>query len=200
MGLSHIASSFSRLNQLDSALLYARKALAHSRSIDYEHGDSFSQGLIGVILHKQGLSDSANYYYHNSLRYFYRVSSLAHIIQFNQKIATLLHEKGNTQAAVDTLEKMLTLAVNMNAYPVQVELHDSLAVYHGKLGDLAHAQKHQALALATRDSIEQENLSQKMKVLQQKYEWKTFNSADVTLQNGSSHLVPSIWDIGIPAN
>jgi len=111
----------------------------------------------------------------NSLQYFYRVSLHSHIIQFNQKIATLLNEQGKTQAAVDTLEKMLTLAVNMNAYPVQVELHDSLAWYHRILGDLDHAQKHQAIALATRDSIERKNLSQKMEGLQQEYERETFD-------------------------
>ena len=90
-GAMNIGSIYSGSGQLDSAFIYATRALKNARITGYKDYAGSIRAIIGNVYFKKGVLDSAKYYYKTSAKVNREQNNVSSEIRSNLSLAKLYY-------------------------------------------------------------------------------------------------------------
>ncbi|MEO7444128.1 MAG: ATP-binding protein [Ferruginibacter sp.] len=149
----NIGNVYYRVNKLDSALIYERKALDYSDSSGFKKYRGLILARIGYIKIKQGQNDEAKKYLLNSIKTNEEQSVFSFLSEASISLASLFFKTGNLDSSFYYASKGLEVSKSSGYSFETVNAYKLLSSIYEVRGKTDSAFKYQKLAFAINDSL-----------------------------------------------
>jgi signal transduction histidine kinase len=149
----NIGNVYYRTNQLDSALIYERKALDYSDSSGFKKYRGLILARIGYIKIEQGKDDEAKKYLLNSIKTNEEQSVFSFLSEASISLANLFFNTGNLDSGFYYASKGLEVSKSSGYSFETVNAYKLLSSIYEVRGKTDSAFKYQKLAFAINDSL-----------------------------------------------
>jgi signal transduction histidine kinase/Tfp pilus assembly protein PilF len=157
---------------LDSSLIYFEKSFEIEKELNNLQGMSESINNIGAVYYYMGDIDNAIIQFRESYKIDSTLGDVRGQISTLSNIAEMKNEKGNPREAIQTLEKCLEMATEIDSkYDKQTALAN-LASSYQSLGDYEKAFNYYVQYTAVHDSVLGENQQEIVQELETQYQTK----------------------------
>ncbi|MBL7765614.1 MAG: hypothetical protein JNJ58_05945 [Chitinophagaceae bacterium] len=170
MLLYNLGDEFLKSDILDSALFYTQQSQLISQKINYQIGEAFGYGNLGVIYLKQGNTPLAEFNLNQSISRLEPLNEYAAICEFLISMSEVNLHNGRIDDAKKYAEKSLDLA---HQYGLKKEIGDAnltLSGLYEKSGNLKKSLSHYKAFIIYRDSVNNLQTIQKVADLQTDFE------------------------------
>ncbi|MEO6548972.1 MAG: ATP-binding protein [Ferruginibacter sp.] len=149
----NIGNAYYRVNKLDSALIYERKALDYSDSSGFKKYRGLILARIGYIKISQGQNDEAKKYLLSSIKTSEQQSVFSFLSEASISLANLFFKTGNLDSGFYYARKGLEVSKSAGYSFESVNAYKLLSSIYEARGKTDSAFKYQKLAFAISDSL-----------------------------------------------
>lgn len=155
--LAATASVLNRIGRQQEARQNINSARTIATALRDQFRTAFCEGVLANILREQGQLDEAESFYQNALRILHRLNIKNEYSRFLLGYAALYDQRGDYKTAIDSLEKALLLARQIDSRPLQQDAFKALANSFEGWGRTNTALAYIKRYVALRDTLDNED-------------------------------------------